>query len=103
MGELTMSFHSWLQSLRSALTPRRGQRQQRRRGSLRAATHRPSLEVLEDRVVPAFLAPVGYNTGVAPIAVVTADFNGDGRLDLAVANAVSNDVSILLGNGDGTF
>jgi hypothetical protein len=31
------------------------------------------------------------------------DFNGDGKLDLAVANNGSNDVSVLLGNGDGTF
>ena len=35
--------------------------------------------------------------------LVTADFNGDGRLDLAVANRSSNDVSLLLGRGDGTF
>ncbi|CAN5460218.1 hypothetical protein BH18VER2_BH18VER2_02020 [soil metagenome] len=34
--------------------------------------------------------------------MVTADFNGDGRLDLAATTA-SNTVSILLGNGDGTF
>ena len=34
---------------------------------------------------------------------MSADFNGDGRADLAVANEGSNDVSILLGNGDGTF
>jgi FG-GAP-like repeat len=34
---------------------------------------------------------------------VTGDFNGDGKLDLAVTNASSNTVSILLGNGDGTF
>jgi hypothetical protein len=36
-------------------------------------------------------------------ALVTGDFNGDGKLDLAVANAVSHEVSVLLGNGDGTF
>lgn len=36
-------------------------------------------------------------------SVVVGDFNGDGRLDLAVANSGSGDVSILLGRGDGTF
>ena len=35
---------------------------------------------------------------------MAGDFNGDGRTDLAVANYVSpTDVSVLLGNGDGTF
>ena len=37
------------------------------------------------------------------LAVVAADFNGDGKLDLAVTDAGSNTVMILLGNGDGTF
>jgi hypothetical protein len=41
--------------------------------------------------------------GSAPDAIVVADFNGDGKLDLAVANQGSNNVSIFLGNGDGTF
>src|SRR5207245_7380283 len=34
--------------------------------------------------------------------VATADFNHDGKLDLAVVD-FGNQVSILLGNGDGTF
>jgi large repetitive protein len=41
--------------------------------------------------------------GTTPQGIITADFNGDGKLDLAVANSGSNTVSILLGNGDGTF
>ena len=41
--------------------------------------------------------------GNAPEAVVVGDFNGDGKLDLAVAGANNNTVTILLGNGDGTF
>ncbi|HSZ61619.1 MAG TPA: FG-GAP-like repeat-containing protein [Terriglobales bacterium] len=36
-------------------------------------------------------------------AIVTADFNGDGKLDLAVTDSGSNAVIILPGNGDGTF
>jgi Calx-beta domain/FG-GAP-like repeat/FG-GAP repeat len=98
-----MSFHSWLQNLRSALAPGRGQVQRRRRASHRAPTHRPNLEVLEDRCVPAFLAPMYYATDATSNAVVTADFNGDGHLDLATANHDSNSVSMLLGNGDGTL
>ena len=35
--------------------------------------------------------------------IATADFNGDGKLDVAVTDSVSNTVMILLGNGDGTF
>ena len=34
---------------------------------------------------------------------MAGDFNGDGRTDLAVANDGTIDVSVLLGNGDGTF
>jgi hypothetical protein len=32
-----------------------------------------------------------------------ADFDGDGKADLAVANRGDNSLSVLLGNGDGTF
>jgi hypothetical protein len=35
--------------------------------------------------------------------VIAGDFNRDGRLDLAATNPGSNDLSVLLGNGDGTF
>jgi hypothetical protein len=41
--------------------------------------------------------------GNAPYAVAVADFNGDGKLDLAVANNGDGTVTLLLGNGDGTF
>jgi hypothetical protein len=61
------------------------------------------LEALEDRTVPSFMAPVNYSVGTGPQAVVTADLNGDGRLDLITANAGSNNISVLLGNGNGTF
>ena len=34
---------------------------------------------------------------------MTGDFNNDGRIDLAVLRTKSNQISILLGNGNGTF
>src|ERR1019366_2828450 len=55
-----------------------------------------------------FQTAVNYDAGYlgglgsVPTAVVVGDFNGDGRADLAVAN-YNNHVSVLLGNGDGTF
>jgi hypothetical protein len=42
-------------------------------------------------------------SGSRPNFVVVGDFNSDGKPDLAVANAESGTLSILLGNGDGTF
>jgi hypothetical protein len=38
-----------------------------------------------------------------PASVVVADVNGDGKLDIITANLVGNSVSVLPGNGDGTF
>ena len=38
-----------------------------------------------------------------PTSVAAADVNGDGRPDLVTANCGSGTVSVLLGNGDGTF
>ena len=50
------------------------------------------------------LQPIPINPdGSEPVALVTGHFNGDGHTDRAVANKNSNNVSILLGNGDGTF
>jgi hypothetical protein len=46
---------------------------------------------------------VTYAVGANPDAIVAGDFTGNGRLDLAVANAKGDTVSVLLGNGDGTF
>src|SRR5215831_4404637 len=50
-----------------------------------------------------FAATKSYAVGTSPAAIVVGDFNGDGKVDIAVANTGSSDVSILLGNGDGTF
>ena len=39
----------------------------------------------------------------APTMSSVADLNGDGILDIIVVNAVADDVSVLMGNGNGTF
>lgn len=59
--------------------------------------------VLINLGVPTQQATASYTVGLGSDEILTADFNHDGNLDLAVANAGTNTVSILLGNGDGTF
>jgi len=51
----------------------------------------------------ALSAPSAFGAGTDPDSVAVGDFNGDGKLDLAVANEGSGNVSVLLGNGHGTF
>lgn len=52
-----------------------------------------------------FQTPVYYSVGFEPRSVAVADLNRDGNLDLAVSGDITSTgiVSILLGNGDGTF
>jgi hypothetical protein len=95
-----MFFTSPLRWLRGA-APAAGRRHPRR--------FLPSLDRLEDRTVPSFTLAGSYDTGGAvPFGTVVGDFNNDGNLDLAVVNSNFNtgrngSVSVLLGNGDGTF
>ena len=42
-------------------------------------------------------------TATGPIAMTSADFNSDGNLDLAIVNRTTNNVVVLLGNGNATF
>ncbi len=69
----------------------------------RFAGFRPDVDVLEDRTVPSFFGAPTFAVGTTPVAEAVGDFNGDGRADLAVVNQASNTVSVLPGNGDGTF
>ena len=48
-------------------------------------------------------SPVSPQTGSIPEMVAVADFNGDGKPDLVTANAGSNTISLLLGQGHGRF
>src|SRR5215831_9144874 len=52
---------------------------------------------------PLFAPAVSYATGFYPNSVAVGDLNGDGKLDLVTANSYERTVSVLLGNGDGTF
>ena len=64
---------------------------------------RPALQILEARNLPSFVAPRLFPVGYSPTSLVVADFNGDGIPDVVTANSGANTVSVLLGNGDGTF
>src|ERR1035437_1766627 len=44
-----------------------------------------------------------FAVGTNPYSVTSADFNGDGKKDLATANGASNNISVLLGTGTGSF
>ena len=41
--------------------------------------------------------------GVGPVSAALADLNGDKKLDLIAVNKGDKTVTVLLGNGDGTF
>jgi uncharacterized repeat protein (TIGR03803 family) len=55
-----------------------------------------------------FQPHVDYAVGTGPFGITAADFNGDGKLDLAITDGgtcclAAGLVSILMGEGDGTF
>src|SRR5690349_2233275 len=62
-----------------------------------------SLPVVSFAQGVSFSVATNFPVGSSPVSVAVRVFNGDGRLDLAIMNYLSADVSILLGNGDWTF
>ncbi|HEY7329541.1 MAG TPA: FG-GAP-like repeat-containing protein [Gemmataceae bacterium] len=61
------------------------------------------LERLEDRTVLSLFTSSIFPVGNNPVSQAVGDFNGDGHADLAVINQNSNTVSVLLGNGNGSY
>jgi hypothetical protein len=71
-----------------------------------AGTPAPTVVPLQPTQPPpptGFVAPAGYPVDQAPLAVAMGDFTNNGIPDLVVANSASSTVSVLLGNGVGTF
>jgi hypothetical protein len=70
---------------------------------------RGSVSVLLGNGDGTFQPAVNYSVGTNPVSVAVSDVNGDGKPDLIVAaygsspNYFDSSVSVLLGNGDGTF
>src|SRR5205823_2775502 len=65
---------------------------------------RNSVGVLLGNGDGSFQPVMNFDTGGDfPESIAVGDFNGDGKLDVAVAHFKTNNVTVLLGNGDGTF
>lgn len=66
-------------------------------------------ERLEDRSLPSFVTAVSFPVGTSagegskPDGIAVADFNRDGKPDIATANTGHDSISILLGTGTGKF
>jgi hypothetical protein len=50
-----------------------------------------------------FATPTTYGVGLDSVEISTGDFNGDGKPDILAVSWQASNVSVLLGNGDGTF
>jgi hypothetical protein len=71
---------------------------------LNSAYPSPSMSVLLGNGDGTFQPPLApFALGTFATGMSTADFNRDGKLDLAVLDGDNGGISILLGNGDGTF
>ena len=59
--------------------------------------------LINPNAAPSFADQATFATGSSPFSVKVGDVNADGKPDLIVTNNNSNSVSVLLGNGNGTF
>ena len=74
-----------------------------RRGQVFAALALLLVGLTQTASAQSFAPPVIYPTGNGTNALVLGDFNGDNKTDAVVTNRFDKTISILLGNGDGTF
>jgi len=79
-------------------------------GAPQETSQNDSISVLLGNGDGTFQSPVFYTTQQASSSIAVGDFNGDGKLDLAVSNIsepnyseTASSISVLIGNGDGTF
>ena len=56
-----------------------------------------------DQFTTTNVASLVFPAGEGPSQVAVDDLTGDGKPDIVITNALSNTVSVLLNNGDGTF
>ena len=80
----------------------------RNKRSKSASRRQYEVERLERRLLLAAASIVfgtqqTYGAGIDPASLAVADLNSDGKPDLLVGNFWGGTVSILLGNGNGTF
>lgn len=68
-----------------------------------ATTHSLQIFVNPGESQQPFIAAAEYPVGLGPFDLAAADFNRDGFSDLAVANADSDSITMLLGRSGGTF
>jgi len=62
-----------------------------------------TVTVLRNNGLGGLTVSATHAVGTSPRAITGADFNGDGNIDLAVGNVWSDNISLLWGQGDGTF
>ncbi|CAF4710707.1 unnamed protein product [Rotaria socialis] len=66
-------------------------------------TSRTTPRKLKSQCNATFGVPVTYSTSSTPRAIVAADVNADGNVDIIVANNGGNNVGVFINAGTGTF